>query len=62
QVVRAAVEIWQNRKDEAETALMTALKLRPDLSDREVKALVGKGFYASLEPYLENARSAVAVN
>ena len=62
QVVRAAVEIWQNRKDEAETALITALKLRPDLSDREVKALVGKGFYASLEPCLENARSAVAIN
>ena len=62
QVVRAAVEIWQNKKEDAEAALITALKLRQELSDREVKALVGKGFYASLESCLENARTAMEAN
>ncbi|MDP5219938.1 winged helix-turn-helix domain-containing protein [Ruegeria sp. 2205SS24-7] len=55
-VALAAIEVWQNRKEAAEQALMEAFKIRPDLSDREIKALVGKGFYASLEPMLETAR------
>ncbi|MEX0281997.1 MAG: winged helix-turn-helix domain-containing tetratricopeptide repeat protein [Arenibacterium sp.] len=58
-ITRAAIEMWQNHKEGAEKAVAEALRVRPDLTDAEVKALVGKGFYMTLAPMIETARAAL---
>ncbi|WP_298852026.1 winged helix-turn-helix domain-containing protein [uncultured Ruegeria sp.] len=55
-VIDAVVQVCGNQMELARQALISALKIRPDLSERELKSLVGKGFALRLEPLLESAR------
>ena len=53
------MNIFHRIPEGAEKAVADALRVRPDLTDTEVKALVGKGFYLTLAPIIETARAAL---